>query len=109
MINGKYSLSWQTPHQIDLIRILTVGLERAYEGGSCGEYRLNSKRFPRISLGCMLVPVQPWEYEYRLFIYVAFYFSLRSASHTSKSEKNSTRSETKQKPPYISQISIPGC
>ena len=23
-------------------------------------------KIPRISLGCMLVPVQPWEYEYRL-------------------------------------------
>ena len=44
---------------IDLIGILTVGLERACSGGSCGEHRLNLKRFPRISLGCMLVPVQP--------------------------------------------------
>ena len=31
---------------IDLIRILTVGLEREYNGGSCGEYHLNLKKIP---------------------------------------------------------------
>ena len=34
---------------IDLIRILTVGLERACDGGSCGGNNLHLKRFPRIS------------------------------------------------------------
>ena len=44
---------------IDIIRILTVGLERAYNCGLCGEYHLNLKRFPCTSLCCMLVPVRP--------------------------------------------------
>ena len=44
---------------INVIRILTVGLEPAYSGASCGELHFNSKMCPRISLYCTLVPVQP--------------------------------------------------
>ena len=40
---------------IDLIRILTVGLERACDRGSYGGSHLHLKRFPRISLAFMLV------------------------------------------------------
>ena len=40
---------------IDLIRILTVGLKRACDGGSCGGSDLHLKRFPRIGLSLMLV------------------------------------------------------
>ena len=40
---------------IDLIRILTVRLERACDRGSCGGNNLHWKRFPRISLSFMLV------------------------------------------------------
>ena len=39
---GSYS---QT--SIEPVRILTVGLERAYNGGSCGEFHLNLKTIPR--------------------------------------------------------------
>ena len=52
---------------IDNIRILTVGLELACNGGSCGGIFSNGNIFndiPRMSLDCKLVPVQPWEYEY---------------------------------------------
>ena len=41
--------------QIDLISILTVGLERVCDGGSCGGNNLHLKRFPHISLSFMLV------------------------------------------------------
>ena len=59
--------------EIGHIRILGIGLELAWNGGSCGgislkrdQCHLHLKRFPRISLGCMLVPVQYREYEYGL-------------------------------------------
>ena len=44
---------------LDLIRILTVELELACNRGSCRKVHLHLKRFPRISLDCKLVPVQP--------------------------------------------------
>ena len=47
------------PEPIDLIRILTVELELACNRGSCEEIYLHLIRFPRISLDCRLVPVQP--------------------------------------------------
>ena len=43
------------PAGIDLIRTITVGLERACDGGSCGGNNLHLKLFPRISLSFMLV------------------------------------------------------
>ena len=54
----QYHVNGRAPQQIltvDLIRILTVGLERACDGGSCGGNNLHLKRFPRISLSFMLV------------------------------------------------------
>ena len=48
-----------TPLRIDLIHILTVELELACNRGSCEEIYLHLKRFPRSSLDCKLVPVQP--------------------------------------------------
>ena len=37
----------QSRVSIDLIRIPTVGLELAYNGGSCGQYQLNLKSLPQ--------------------------------------------------------------
>ena len=49
------SLRFEDTKRIDPIRILTVGLERACDGGSCGGNKLHLKRFSRISLSFMLV------------------------------------------------------
>ena len=65
-----------TMFSIDLIHILTVRLELAYNGGWCREYQLNMKRLPRITLCCLLVPVQPWEYEYRLLTWPLWSISI---------------------------------
>ena len=48
-------LRFEDTKRIDPIRILTVGLERACDGGSCGGNNLHLKRFSRISLSFMLV------------------------------------------------------
>ena len=48
---------------IGQFRILTVGLDLAWNGGWCGQINLHLKRFARISLHFMLDPVQPWEFE----------------------------------------------
>ena len=47
---------------IDLIRILTVGLERACDRVSCRGNNLHLRRFPRISLSLMLVSVIKYSY-----------------------------------------------
>ena len=58
--------------RIGQIRILSIGLELACNGGSCGgilkiDYcHLHLKRLPRISLTSKLVPVHCREYEYGL-------------------------------------------
>ena len=51
----------------DHIRVLSITMEIACNGGFCGEIHkkkyLHLKRFPRISLHCKLVLEQYWEYE----------------------------------------------
>ena len=76
--------------KIDHIRILSIGLELACNGGSCGgniSNYLHLKSFPRMSLHRKLVPVQYREHEYGLLLLSSFHATKACMTQHAMQEK----------------------